>query len=54
MDILSIYLLYVLYKGKCTCDFGGAHAYGYFELVSYVLISDLIPYLIYDPVGIES
>lgn len=42
-----------LIKGKVP-DFGGAYSFGYFQLFSYVLISDLIPCLIYKPVGIES
>lgn len=44
----------LFYKGKCTCDFGGAYTFGYFQLFSHVLISDWIPYLIYKPLGIES
>lgn len=54
IDILSMCLHYLLYKGESTYDFGGAYTFGYFQLFSYVLISDLIPYLIYKPVGIES
>ena len=52
IDLLGRYLD-IFFEEECPCDFGGAYTFGYFTLFSYVLISDLILYLIYNPLHIE-